>query len=359
MAEPTVYPISIPTCEELALKCEISPLLPSEDAHITLFPVDDPHGVRKAVVPLFLMEADGHLKGLGTAFALDPWGSFMTADHVVEELRRRGRTARESATAFRTEMLGDVGLVALVGMGLFYGNVPVPTDKILPVTGAVSPAIERDDPLAWTTAAIAPRPLDVAVFKTRRPTEGDVHNLLIRSAPPQPVPGEFVVAIGFPEIKTFSGSPEEARTTIQEQMKVAYGRVTRLHPRGRDSSNPTPVFEVEANWPSGMSGGPVLNTNGEVIGIVSRSIAPETPDGVGRGWATWLGNIPDLPQWAPMLDQINCEWRRGWGVVREDPWHLAAVFRTKEEALAHRATLGDGYVVRHAANRIGTADFLG
>ena len=58
----------------------------------------------------------------------------------------------------------------------------------------------------------------------------------------------------------------------------------RLFPAGRDAVNKTPVFEVEANWPSGMSGGLIFNEAGNVIGVVSRSLAPddEAP-GVGYG----------------------------------------------------------------------------
>jgi serine protease Do len=55
-------------------------------------------------------------------------------------------------------------------------------------------------------------------------------------------------------------------------MKGAFGRITGYFPSGRGRRNPTPVYQVEANWESGMSGGPVLNQAGEVIGVVSHSL---------------------------------------------------------------------------------------
>jgi serine protease Do len=75
-------------------------------------------------------------------------------------------------------------------------------------------------------------------------------------------------------------------------MFAAYGRVTDLYPCGRDHSNPTPVFEVEADWPSGMSGGPVFDAKGEVIGLVSRGLSAGNKELMGHAWAIWFEKLP-------------------------------------------------------------------
>lgn len=49
--------------------------------------------------------------------------------------------------------------------------------------------------------------------------------------------------------------------------------------------------------------------------------------------------------------------KRGWGVLRLQPWHLAGVFTSSAEAenLAH--TLGPAYVIKYGEHTPGSADF--
>jgi serine protease Do len=228
----------------------------------------------------------------------------------------------------------------------------------VPVIRIWSPALDDADPLAALQGRPAYRPIDLAVLTTRRPGADLVNCLPFRGSPKGPRPGDLVVAIGYPKIDTFSGNEESARTTIDEGMAVAYGRVTKILPHGRDRSNPTPVFEVEANWPSGMSGAPVLDARGEVIGIVSRSYVPEDGDGTGIGWATWLEGLPDFRRWAPSLDPDNADRRQGWAALRSDPWSLAGVAPSKQEAAKVAANAGQGYDVLCGIWRLGTDDFI-
>lgn len=323
-----------------------------------LFSFDDPFGVRKAVVPLFWMESNGDLQGLGTAFVIDPWGGLMTADHVIADARLHGLMRRDQNGDFRVNMPADAGLVVLHGYGLVFGTVGLSPAALRLVSRVWSPALPGSDPLAALQGRPDYQAIDLAFLTTQTPSLSAVRNLRLRSKPPQPRLGDVVIAIGYPRIETFKGSQDEARTTISEGMKAAYGRVVQLHPHGRDRSNPTPVFEIEANWPSGMSGGPVFNSEGEVIGVVSRSIAPDTEDGLGTAWATWLQAFPELPDWAPTLDRNESDWRRGWAVVRKQPWHLAGVFDSEETAKEVVQRTGDGYVVSTGAWRLGTDDFV-
>jgi S1-C subfamily serine protease len=49
---------------------------------------------------------------------------------------------------------------------------------------------------------------------------------------------------------------------------------------------PWPRFRVSAEWPSGMSGGPVLNAKGNVIGVISRGWTGEA-DSTATHFAGW------------------------------------------------------------------------
>jgi hypothetical protein len=49
--------------------------------------------------------------------------------------------------------------------------------------------------------------------------------------------------------------------------------------------------------------------------------------------------------------------RRGWGVVRLKPWHLAGIFASSVDAEALADSLGPGYVVKFGDHMPGSAEF--
>ena len=83
-------------------------------------------------------------------------------------------------------------------------------------------------------------------------------SLGIRLSGPRPQCGDIVVALGFPDLQCQSLDEQGVRYLLSDGMSAAYGCVAATHPQGL-RGDPTPVIEVEPNWPSGMSGGPVLN----------------------------------------------------------------------------------------------------
>lgn len=353
-----MMPISVRTCEDRAAGEPARPFWPRGDERPALFAREDPFGVRKAIVPLFLMDQSGDLQGLGTAFSLDPWGGFITADHVIASARAGAPHTPAGNGNFRVEGPADAGFVVVLGFGLAFGTIALPREAIAPVVSAWSPGLEGTDPLARLQGRHDLQALGVAILRAPPLKVGSIHCLPMRSRPPRPQVGETVIALGFPRIDTFRGAQEEARTIIEEGMFAAYGRVTALRPEGRDRSTPTPVFEVEANWPSGMSGGPVLNGAGEVIGLVSRSLEPEADAEFGLGWATWLEAVPQFADAAPSLDDCNVDMRRGWAVIRNSPWTLIGVCATEAEADVALSSAGLGYVKAFGAWRPGTDDFV-
>lgn len=49
--------------------------------------------------------------------------------------------------------------------------------------------------------------------------------------------------------------------------------------------------------------------------------------------------------------------RRGWGVVRLKPWHLAGIFASSIDAEALADSLGPAYVVKFGDHTPGSAEF--
>ncbi|HDL7801233.1 TPA: hypothetical protein PXP53_004274 [Yersinia enterocolitica] len=48
----------------------------------------------------------------------------------------------------------------------------------------------------------------------------------------------------------------------------------------------------------------------------------------------------------------------GWGVVRNNPWHLAGVYTAKESAEAEASKLGNQYEIHYGSHRLGSDDFV-
>jgi hypothetical protein len=81
-------------------------------------------------IPIFHADDTYILTGMGTAFALDPLGNFLSADHVADFLRRGV-----------TEQSGEIAIprgahaLALHGMGLVFGEVGIPKEALVQMTG--------------------------------------------------------------------------------------------------------------------------------------------------------------------------------------------------------------------------------
>ncbi|MEN5229744.1 serine protease [Brevundimonas naejangsanensis] len=348
----------IQTCEARAAGEKQHLLKPEFGEGIEHFLVQDPFGLRRAIVPMFAADTEGRLHGLGTAFAADPWGTFLTADHVVDFMRT-GRPKPRTSSEQMYQFNGDQTLIAMLGIGLIFGTIGIPQDALARIVQTYTPGIEVEDPMAFTGGGVTLKPLDLAVIHSaERPPEKLIGNLPIRLGHKGAQVGDIVVAVGYPQINTVHGDAKQVSTRVEEGMFAGYGVVTALYPHGRDQANPTPVFEVGANWPSGMSGGPVFNMAGEVIGLVSRGLEPADGETLGTAWATWFEAIPEMTNWVPTLDPLNPSHRRGWGVLRSEPWSLAGVAPSEAEADAILSQAGEGFEKLKGSWAIGTDDFI-
>ena len=91
--------------------------------------------------------------------------------------------------------------------------------------------------------------------------------------------GDEVTALGFP------GSSRDALQTGQTQPQNVFGHVSNIRSEGTSK-----LIEVDANIEPGMSGGPAVNSAGEVIGLISFYLRQSS----GESAAKYLRTIDDI-----------------------------------------------------------------
>lgn len=265
------------------------------------FLIQDPFGLREVIQPVVsLSKVENSITGLGTCFQVSPW-LWLTAHHVVHH---------SVASAFPEGEVGAVGF----SMGLVCGTAGfISTD----IFGEIVQCVTYKTTDA-TSSDYLPGPKPPEIVIDAAALRVNVENL--KKAPlrsPLPISrvgpkiGDEVLAIGFPILGSKFDS-DSARSIFEERMFGASGVVKMIHPAGTSASKPWPTFEIEGDWEAGMSGGPVINTLGQVVGLVSSSFAPDE-SGPGIGFAVNLPFIP-LGLIAPELDLLNPGFSIGFGV---------------------------------------------
>ena len=108
-------------------------------------------------------------------------GTFLTADHVIESVRRRSKRTAGDQNEIRFEIEHpDICPVLLLGLGLVYGQPVVPPSALCRVPTIRSPIREREDPLA--------------VLSGRREIEAASDIAVMRAA--EPIPEEVIRTVG-------------------------------------------------------------------------------------------------------------------------------------------------------------------
>jgi serine protease Do len=305
-----------------------------------LFEIDDPFGLRRAIFPILEMRQDGTSNGLGTGFFLDPWNRIISAQHVVEKGVHNDRK----------------GIVALLSYGIALGSVRIPNGAFAQIESTVALSSIEDDPLAQLRGKEKSHDFDLALGKllgthdARLASNLPIHAHLFNRVKV----GDHVVALGFPDITLKQDEPNGSTIISRDILMAARGIVVEEHSLGRGKSQPAPVFEVECNWPSGMSGGPVFNERGEVVGVVSRSIEAASGERAGRGWATWLEVFPNVLNLLPTLDGLNPNDRRCWGGFEDGDLIETVDLSVSHEVLCQRRSSLDW---KRITWRLGTDEY--
>lgn len=328
------------------------PYFPKSDQDETFFRIDDPFGLRSIIIPLFSIDRQTEeISGIGTAFRVDPWGTYLTAYHVLE--------SRETRDFFNEPELGTV--FGFFSPGMVLGRPPIPKDCFVFVREAATFRGERESPLLHQPNERV-NVFDCAklIFDPQNPkvqTQRECLPLQVYGGN-LPVVGDRVMAVGYPGVMNVQHVPESNMVNFTEGLYGAVGTTTEVLPQGRGSNRPWPTFVVSSKWPSGISGGPIFNEDGYVIGLVSSSLHDPDSDELSEGYSFWFRPLSNLQHFLPTLDTDNHGCLRVWGVLRDDPWHLAGIFAFREQAEAYINEFDDDYRVVFGSNRIGTDDFI-
>lgn len=322
------------------------PVRPEHNDTEDQFLIQDPSGIRHEIIPLVELHAlPDRVIGLGTAFRIDPFGTFLSAQHVLDH--RFVRPPTDSSA-----------VAGLLNPGLVYGSAALDSDHFARISRIETYRSFREDPLA----ILRGRAETINSFDCIR-LDLDQNNARLRERSrclpldfraPVKV-GDRLLAIGFPGLPKPVDNPT---VVISEKMYGAVGVVSELYPQGRDRTCPWPTIAVRANWRGGMSGGPVFNEQGNVIGMVSKSIDPDLTN-EGAGYAFWLRQSDIMQAFLPTVDLVNPGSSRVWGVLRKmGAWHLDSVHQSKESAQLRLTKVGDSYEIRFGSYQHETDNFV-
>lgn len=179
-------------------------------------------------------------------------------------VRVRGRTSDQREDGYQTEGVGSG--VVIVDTGIILTNLHV-------VNGADSVQVEFFDGLESEATVVGVRPEhDLAVLQAKKLPD-DLQAATLRSTSDLQ-PGDEVIAVGFP----FGIGPSVSSGVISG-LRREY-----RSPQGKRQLTNLIQFDAAAN--PGNSGGPLVTTDGEVVGIVTAILNPtEEHVFIGIGFA--------------------------------------------------------------------------
>jgi len=351
-------PLAMPSptpdiCKQMPFPIEPDPRLSEPESD---FLIQDPFGLRKAITPFFAFELrDGMLAnpvngqpiGIGTAFFVTPWGRQLSAMHLTTDfLNARNACLRPAPDKNFLELIGS-WLGIYHDPGLVYGTNKA--GEILYANDfALFPVDHTKHPLAFSFSDdrlnhVEPS-LDLAAWNIVGLRDRETVYLPVRiGCAPSVAEGDRVMAIGYPSVRTSRRYPNASLATYQEQMRGSVGKVLKLDKAWDQDRKLWPTITVEADWKGGMSGGPVFNENGEVVGIVSRGLNADDKSQIWSS-ALWLEALPFDERIYGSIDPRYPGFIVGWGICNAKS--TLALFQTREEAEANARTMDSRLTVQ-------------
>jgi serine protease Do len=262
-----------------------------------LFLCQDP-AMRSRVLPLFSFDPAHPEKrpvGHGTAFRIDPWSRALTAFHVVEDLFEPSRNGSQFV------LRPNFRLAALELSGMIIGHVPMPEGAWRPIAECHTELSVLQLPLQLPSLRNLSE-LAVLRLRPNKRRESGTPFLPLDLTCWRPRTGETVLALGFPNLDAERPESSDDRP-IEQYLFGSFATITDVEQADTSRGRPWPQIRVTASWPGGMSGGPVFNSDGRVIGVVSAGF-----DGEGGASATYLSGWPMPQRLLRSIDPSNPGW---------------------------------------------------
>lgn len=248
--------------------------------HRNLYLVQD-QALRDRVLPLFSFDPtapEDRPTGHGTAFRIDPWARCATAFHVLEDLFQVDARGRDIT------LRDHIRLTALEIDGQGYGRLPIPDGAWRPMTGSFS-YYRIDTP--FMQPARLNNLVELMLLRIPPPTQTGQGTpyLPVKLRGWDPKVGEQVMALGYADLdrSMTEADAENSDRPFRPYLYASVGAITTITPPDVERNRMWPILRVDANWPGAMSGGPVFNEEGYVIGLVSAGF-----EGDGGATATYF-----------------------------------------------------------------------
>lgn len=218
-----------------------------------------PHPIQMSVFPVVAYRRGTDFVPLGTCFTISSQGLVLTARHVIDEMAALNEHQDQNSEPW--------------WIGCLYVAEPAPEDDVPDLLGGILPAHKVflcDD-------------LDIAAVQLNLPTDTRTGKTLRMPAssisPGLPRVGANCYAIGYHSMswKDYSGADAQ----VLQSFSASRGLIKEVHTPYRDKVTLNfPCFETSARYDGGMSGGPIIDDNGAVIGVVCSSLGD--PDDLGH-----------------------------------------------------------------------------
>lgn len=218
---------------------------------------DFPHVTQCSIMPVVAMRGNKFIP-MGTCFSISNQGLVLTARHVIDEILAMNDGEKSPADHW--------------WVGALYAAKPeINQETTTGLTGGILIANKVHFSSSLDIAAIH---LNLPVNEdTNKPLRMPAHRL----SPAIPDIGSKCLAIGYHSMKCTIPNDGVHTHQVIQSYSASRGQIEEIHFPHRDLSNLTfPCFQVSMRLDAGMSGGPVINENGNVIGVVCSSLgSPE------------------------------------------------------------------------------------
>ena len=248
--------------------------------------------------------------GLGTSFRVDPNSCCLTAFHIVDGMLA---DFDDIVGGVNIAVSNDVAISALEVPFAVYGSPqPVPVESWRSITHLSALFGGRDNPVDFSGHRKTVNLNELLALNIPPSDKSEIPYWPLEMRGILPEVGDEVVAMGYADLDLSpEGKAKSDDDYLEAKLFGSFGLITEVIPFNPASTRPWPLIRLKADWPGGMSGGPVFNADGHVIGVVSTSVSAGSSDDVISSATIFTGSHI-LPSFLPHIDRDNPGWFKGY-----------------------------------------------